>query len=252
MQLSKTPPPDAPRLICASGTRCVFRPSSSSTSPSSTPREPARERRLAVDRLASSPPSPAGRRTAGNPPRAAAADRAPATTPPACTCCAERRSPEISSSTSRSALRSWLTRWQSSMPTLSSDVSGTPRSGRSIDHPQHHADRLAPQLHVEDLQPVAPRATRSAAARTPANCSALLRTASRRKTRPLNTKSGHRPTRVPLLEAATHQYNTRTGRAAAADVASGGGASASARRGAATQVVAARADDPGATRSPGR
>ena len=46
--------------------------------------QPARKRRLPLDRLASSRSSPAGRRTADSPPRAAAADPAPATTPPGC------------------------------------------------------------------------------------------------------------------------------------------------------------------------
>ena len=50
--LSQNSTSSRPRLISASGTRCTFRPSSSSTTPSSTPREPAGKRGLALDRRA--------------------------------------------------------------------------------------------------------------------------------------------------------------------------------------------------------
>ena len=87
--------------------------------------------RSAARSAPSSRSSPAVPRSAGSPARAAAADPAPATRLPACRS-RPRSSCPNSSSTSSSALKSWLTRWQSVIPTLSSGVSTRPGSGLSI------------------------------------------------------------------------------------------------------------------------
>ena len=61
------------------------------------------------------------------------------------------------SSTSSTALKSRLTCAQSSTLTLSSAVAAGP--GPVDPDPQHHAGAFAPELHVEDLEPVAARDT---------------------------------------------------------------------------------------------
>ena len=100
------------RLIRPSGTRCTRRPSEQHVVAVHS-RQPARKMRLAVHRL--------GRHDLGQPAgespivglAARAADPDPATTPRGCSC--RSGSPTRSGSTSSSALRSWLTRWQSSI-----------------------------------------------------------------------------------------------------------------------------------------
>jgi len=70
------------------------------------------------------------------------------------------------------------------------------------DDAQHHAHRLAPELHVEDLEPVA-------AGHAFRRLTDPRQFRPHRWTLPLKTKSGQRPTRVTLLEPATHKYSMR-------------------------------------------
>ena len=150
------------RLICATGTRWRFaaffedRPS-----PSSTPAIRPGERRLAVRSARSSRPSPAAPRTAGSPLRAAAADRAPATTLQGCN--SAPAPPALELVFFDVEQRAQVV--ADALAVLDADRL-LERLGHAAVRPvdddaQHRADRLAPQLDVENLEPVTPRATRS-------------------------------------------------------------------------------------------
>ncbi len=137
----KTPLRAAPRLIAASGTRCVRSPFDEQHR-RRRPRPPAGPRSATGRRPArASRSSPAGRRTADSPLRPASGRSRPGDDTSSVYV---RSSPPISSgSTSSSALRSWLTRRQSSIadrlprPAVRAP---TPARRPVEDHAQHPAD----------------------------------------------------------------------------------------------------------------